>query len=364
MFHNKTMKKVWWRLGALLLAVVLLAGFFAGVMWLAGTRTTAYVNAGSMAVGETSARAMCTMDVATGRVLFARNADEPMGMASTTKVVTALTVLENCQDLDTKVRVADAAIGIEGSSIYLQKGEQLTVRELLYGLMLRSGNDAAVALALAVAPSMEAFVELMNQTARKYGATKTHFMNPHGLDHQEHYTTARDLAKLSAVALQHPTFVEICSAKEKRIDGPEMPRLLINKNKLLKSLDGCIGVKTGYTKKTGRSFVGAREVDGQKIVCVVLNCGPMFPETAQLLKDADMIYHNKMVLKAEEIFTDKNGVKGLALEDFDYPLSQAELEALDIVIVEDTVIIKLNGERIYQGTVVNLGDGSPGANAR
>lgn len=363
MDHIKIMKKIWWRIGALVLAVMMLAGFFAG-MWWTGARSTTRVNAGSMTAGQTSARAMCTMDVATGRVLFAHNADQPMGMASTTKVVTALTVLENCQDLDTKVRVADEAIGIEGSSIYLQKGEQLTVRELLYGLMLRSGNDAAVALALAVAPSMTAFVDLMNQTAQKYGATQTHFMNPHGLDDPEHYTTARDLAKLSAVALRNPTFVEICSAKEKRIDGPEMPRVLLNKNKLLKSLDGCIGVKTGYTKKTGRSFVGAREVDGQKIVCVVLNCGPMFPETAQLLKDADLIYHNKMVLKAEEVFTDKNGVKGLALEDFEYPLSQAELETLEIIIVENTVLVKLDGATIYQGAVVNLGDGSPGANAR
>lgn len=357
------MRKIWWRLGALVLAAILLAGFFAGVVWLAGTRVANYVNASAM-VGETSARAMCTMDVATGRVLFAYNADEPMGMASTTKVVTALTVLEHCQDLDTKIRVADEAIGIEGSSIYLQKGEQLTVRELLYGLMLRSGNDAAVALALAVAPSVAEFAELMNQTAVKYGAKQTHFVNPHGLDDPEHYTTARDLAKLSAVALRNPTFVEICSAKEKRIDGPEMPRVLLNKNKLLKSLDGCIGVKTGYTKKTGRSFVGAREVDGQKIVCVVLNCGPMFPETAQLLQDADRIYHNKTVLTAEEIFVDQHGVKGIALENFSYPLSQAELDALVITIVEDTVIIKLNGETIYHGACVNLGDGSPGANSR
>ncbi len=346
------MKKFWWRFGAIMLAVILMAGFFAGVVWLAGTRVTAYVNATS--AGETSARAMCTMDVATGRILFARNADEPMGMASTTKVVTALTVLENCQDLDTKIRVADEAIGVEGSSIYLQKGEQLTVRELLYGLMLRSGNDAAVALALAVAPSVAAFAEMMNQTAAKYGATKTHFVNPHGLDDPEHYTTARDLAMLSAVALRNPTFVEICSAQEKRIDGVDMPRVLINKNKLLKTLDGCIGVKTGYTKKTGRSFVGAREVDGQKIVCVVLNCGPMFPETAQLLKDADALYHNKAVLTAETMFTDQNGNKALALSDFSYPLTQAELEQLTYNIVENTVIVKLNGETIYQGDCVKL----------
>ena len=350
--NNKVMKKIIWRVSALVLATILLAGFFA-VVWLASTRVTAYVNAA--AVGETSARAMCTMDVATGRVLFAHNADQPMGMASTTKVVTALTVLENCQDLDTKIRVADEAIGVEGSSIYLQKGEMLTVRELLYGLMLRSGNDAAVALALAVAPSVADFAELMNQTATKYGARNTHFTNPHGLDDPDHYTTARDLALLSAVALRNPTFVEICSAKEKRIDGVDMPRVLINKNKLLKSLDGCIGVKTGYTKKTGRSFVGAREVDGQKIVCVVLNCGPMFPETAQLLKDADALYHNKPVLVAEQTFVDKNGVKGLAVNNFCYPLTQTEVEALEYNIVDNSVIVKLDGATIYHGDCVNLG---------
>lgn len=348
------------RLSALLLVIVILAGFCAGAAWLAQSKVSSPLNA----VGETSARGMCTMDVATGRVLFAHNPDARLGMASTTKVVTALTVLENCADLDTKVRVADEAIGIEGSSIYLQKGEQLTVRELLYGLMLRSGNDAAVALALAVAPSMDEFVALMNQTAQKYGAKNTHFMNPHGLDDPEHYTTARDLAKLSAVALQNEAFVEICSAKEKRIDGPEMPRVLYNKNKLLKSLDGCIGVKTGFTKKTGRSFVGARQVDGQKMVCVVLNCGPMFPETAQLLRDADAIYHNKTILEKEQVFTASDGTKGIALADFAYPLSERELSELDITLTDNTVTVKFDGAIIYTGEAVNIGDGTPGANAR
>ncbi len=353
-------RQIFWRVGAWLLAMVILAGFMAGVSLL--SRVPAQVTLG--AVGETSAHGMCTMDVATGRVLFAHNADQTMGMASTTKVVTALTVLENYADLDTKVTIPDAAVGIEGSSIYLQKGEQLTVRELLYGLMLRSGNDAAVALALTVAGSIADFATLMNQTASKYGATKSHFTNPHGLDDPAHYTTARDLAKISAAALKNPTFVEICSAVEKRIDGVDYPRVLQNKNKLLKSLDGCIGVKTGYTKKTGRSFVGAREVDGQKIVCVVLNCGPMFPETAQLLRDADRLYHNKVILEKEEIFTATDGTMGIALADFAYPLTDAELAELDITLVGNTVTIKFEGKVIYTGYAVNIGDGSPGANAR
>lgn len=340
------------RVSALLLVVAIMAGFCASAVWLARSTPRRVLNA----VGETSARGMCTMDVATGRVLFAHNPDTKMGMASTTKVVTALTVLENCADLDAKVRVADQAIGIEGSSIYLQKGESLTVRELLYGLMLRSGNDAAVALALAVSPSLDEFVALMNQTAAKYGATNTHFMNPHGLDDPEHYTTARDLAKLSAVALQNETFVEICAATEKRIDGVDGPRVLYNKNKLLKSLDGCIGVKTGFTKKTGRSFVGARQVDGQKIVCVVLNCGPMFPESAQLLRDADALYHNKTILETEQVFVDSQGHKAVALADFAYPLSTRELNELDIAIQDSTVTIKFDGDTIYQGECVPINE--------
>ena len=353
-------KRIWLRVSAWLLAMVVLAGFLAGVSLI--TRVPVQIGVG--AAGETSARGMCTMDVATGRVLFAHNADQAMGMASTTKVVTALTVLENYDDLDTKVAIPDAAVGIEGSSIYLQKGEELTVRELLYGLMLRSGNDAAVALALTVAPSIAEFAELMNQTAAKYGATKSHFTNPHGLDDPDHYTTARDLAKISAAALKNPTFVEICSAVEKRIDGPEMPRVLTNKNKLLRSLDGCIGVKTGYTKKTGRSFVGAREVGGQKIVCVVLNCGPMFPETAQLLRDADRLYHNKVILEKEAIFIANDGTKGIALDDFVYPLTEAELAEVDIALDGNTVTVKFDGAVIYTGEAVNIGDGSAGANTR
>lgn len=355
-------KQFWWRVGAMLLAVIILTGFCVGAGLMARWQWQPRLSV--QAAGETSARSMCTMDVATGRVLFSHNPDQPMGMASTTKVVTALTVLENCDDLDTSRPVADAAIGVEGSSIYLQRGEQLTVRELLYGLMLRSGNDAAVALAYAVAGGVPEFAALMNQTAAKYGATKTHFTNPHGLDDPEHYTTARDLAKLSAVALQNPTFVEICSTKEKRISGVEMPRVLLNKNKLLRSLDGCIGVKTGYTKKTGRSFVGAREVDGQKIVCVVLNCGPMFEETAELLREADQMYHNKTVLEKDEIFTDSYGTKGIAMENFAYPLTANELANLDIKIDGNTVTIKLGEQVIYTGNCVNIGDGTPGANAR
>jgi D-alanyl-D-alanine carboxypeptidase len=348
------MKKIIIRVGALLIAILTISAFVSMAVLSAkyGRVNVRRVKA----VGETSARGMCVIDVSSGRVLFSSNADLAMGMASTTKIVTALTVLETAADrgidIDAKIRIDDKAVGIEGSSIYLQQGEMLSIRELLYGLMLRSGNDSAIALALALSPSVEEFAVLMNKTAKKYGALNSNFTNPHGLDDENHYTTAFDLAALSAAALKNPIFAEIAATKQKRIDGLDadgepLPRILMNKNKLLKTLDGCIGVKTGFTKKCGRCFVGAREVNGQKIVCVVLNCGPMFEETAELLKQAAEIYPNRQILTADEFFTDSNGVKAVAARTFIYPLTDAELSALQIKAADGEVSILNGGETIY-----------------
>lgn len=346
------MRKVFFRVSALLFALLTISAFVSAILF-----TARYSRAS--AAGGSSARGMCVMDADSGRVLFSSNADIKMGMASTTKVVTALTVLENAPDIDTKILIDDKAVGVEGSSIYLQRGEMLSIRELLYGLMLRSGNDSAIALALAVAPSVEEFADLMNQTAKKYGAFNSNFTNPHGLDDPEHYTTARDLAALSAAALQNPVFAEIAATQTKRIDGRDengdpLPRVLHNKNKLLKTLDGCIGIKTGFTKKCGRCFVGAREVNGQKIVCVVLDCGPMFEESAALLRDAARIYPNRRILTADEFFTDGNGVRAVATENFIYPLTESELSILDVEITDNTVTVRNGGEVIYSGACVTV----------
>jgi D-alanyl-D-alanine carboxypeptidase len=347
------MKRGFIRFGALLIAILTISAFVSMLLY-------SSVRGGRVrAVGGSSARGMCVVDVESGRVLFSQNADTKMGMASTTKVVTALTVLENTADIDTKIKINDKAVGIEGSSIYLQRGEMLSVRELLYGLMLRSGNDSAVALALHISPTLEDFAVLMNETAVKYGAVNSNFTNPHGLDDKNHYTTAYDLAKLSAVALKNPVFAEIVATKQTRIDGLDadgkpMPRVLINKNKLLKTLDGCIGVKTGFTKKCGRCFVGARETNGQKIVCVVLNCGPMFEETATLLKQAGEIYKNRVILTEDEFFTDGNGKRALATENFVYPLNEAEYNALEIKIDNGEVSIIHNGEIIHKSVCVEI----------
>lgn len=208
---------------------------------------------------------------ASGSVLYEKNADDRRGIASTTKIVTALTVLKRCGDLDRTVTIPQEACGVEGSSLYLKPGEKLTVIELLYGLLLASANDAATALAIACAGSVEAFADKMNGIAAEYGLLNSHFSNPHGLDAKDHYSTARDLATVAAAALEDETFREIVSTKRSVIDGDCEPRYLHNHNKLLDLYPGCVGVKTGYTKKCGRCLVSAAERDGELLIAVTLN---------------------------------------------------------------------------------------------
>lgn len=208
------------------------------------------------------------MDGDTGAVLYEKNADTQSLIASTTKIMTAVVVLEHCDPESVYVIPAEAT-GIEGSSLYLKEGEKLTIRELLYGLMLHSGNDAAVALALACSDSVPEFVSLMNLKAQELQLHDTHFENPSGLDGQQHYSSARDLAKLTKLALKNPAFREIVSTKSICIGE----RRLTNHNKLLWSLDGAIGVKTGYTRAAGRILVSAAERNGRRLISVTINDG-------------------------------------------------------------------------------------------
>jgi len=233
----------------------------------------------------TSAKSMCVIETDSSRKLYAKNEDNKVAMASTTKIVTALTVLNNCNDLDKEIKIDNRAVGVPGTSIYLKNDEVITVRELLYGMMLPSGNDAATALAYYIAKDIPAFCDLMQKTANICGAYNSSFQNPHGLDENNHYTTAHDLALITAKALENETFKEIVTTKSTRIRGATQGtyRYLKNKNRLLNTLDGCIGVKTGYTDDAGRCLVSACERKGFRTVCVVLNCGPMFEESNDLL---------------------------------------------------------------------------------
>lgn len=267
------------------------------------------VNVGTLVVANASefpycsAKGCAVIDVNTLNVLYEKNSDETLPMASTTKIVTALTVIEN-SELEQVVKVDKSAVGVEGSSIYLRENESLTVKELLYGLMLQSGNDCAVALAIHVSGSVEKFAMLMNETAARCGAKNSHFTNPHGLHDERHYTTAYDLALITAYALRNDVFRDIVSTKSVEIsnDGLSYNRLILNKNKLLKNMDNATGVKTGYTKKAGRCFVGSAKKGKLELVCVLLNCTPMFEECESLLKYglsqytiADIVVKNELI---------------------------------------------------------------------
>ena len=193
----------------------------------------------SSAVQAISAEKAILIDAQTGRVIYEKKPDERSLIASTTKIMTALIVCERCNVLD-RMRIPKEAVGIEGSSMYLREGEILTIQELLYGLMLRSGNDAAVALAIYCGGTVEGFAELMNDKAHQLGLSNTHFVNPNGLDSPGHFSTARDMAKLAAYAMKNPIFARTVSTKNVTVGA----RSLQNHNKLLWQLEGADGVKT------------------------------------------------------------------------------------------------------------------------
>lgn len=238
-----------------------------------------------------SAKSAVVIDADTGRILYEQDAHTRRGMASTTKIMTALIALEQASP-DMLVTVDPRACGVEGSSVYLFAGEKITMETLLYALMLQSANDAAEAIAYAIAGSVEKFADLMNQKADELGLTATHFENPHGLDGETHYTTAYELALIAAYAMKNDSFAEIVSTVKRVVPlhNGEASRLLINHNRLLREYDDIIGVKTGYTKKCGRTLVSAAERDGVRLICVTLNDGNDWMDHRALLDYAYSLY--------------------------------------------------------------------------
>ena len=233
------------------------------------------------------------MDAQTGRVLYDKNADQRSLIASTTKIMTALLVCEQCNVLD-RMRIPREAVGIEGSSMYLKEGEVLVIQDLLYGLMLHSGNDAAVALAIYCGGTVEGFVDLMNDKARLLGLDNTHFANPNGLDHPEHYSTARDLAVLSAYAMENPVFAHTVSAKVMTVGQ----RSMRNHNKLLWTVDGADGIKTGFTKKAGRILVSSAVRDGRRLIAVTIHDPNDWQDHKILLEDGFACYTLRQLVAA------------------------------------------------------------------
>ncbi len=241
---------------------------------------------------DVSAKSAYALEWDSKDTVFEKNANVKMSMASTTKIMTAIVVIENAQ-LEKKVTITSQMVGIEGSSIYLKEGETLTIEELLYALLLESANDAAVALAISVSGSVCDFVDMMNKKAQELELSSTHFTNPHGLDNEEHYTTAKELALLAHYAMNNPVFYDIVSTYKKVIPlGDDGSRVLINHNKLLRSYDGATGVKTGFTKKSGRCLVSCAEVDGVRIIAVTLNAPSDWDDHKKMLNLGFEQYEN------------------------------------------------------------------------
>lgn len=224
---------------------------------------------------EVSATAAVLMDADMGQVLYEKNGDRQMLIASTTKIMTALVVLEHAAPDDVITVTPDHMA--EGSSMYLRAGETVRVEELLYGLLLCSGNDAALALT-ECAGGLTPFVAMMNEKAAALGMAHTSFANPNGLDADGHYSTARDMAVLAAAAVENPTFRRICSSRSVTIGQ----RTMENHNRLLRQVEGCVGLKTGYTRAAGRTLVSCTERDGCRLVAVTLQNGNDWADHAAL----------------------------------------------------------------------------------
>lgn len=253
---------------------------------------------------ETNSRACVVIDRKTNTILYGKNEKQKRKMASTTKIMTATIIIENC-NLDETIEVSKKAAGTGGSRLGLKTGDKITIRDLLYGLMLRSGNDAAVALAEYAGGSIEGFAELMNKKAYELSLTNTHFETPHGLDSDEHYTTAYELALLSNYALNNTTFAQIVGTKDYTITINGYPKQLSNTNELLGNFEGIYGVKTGFTNGANRCLVTACKRNDMDIICVVLGADTKKFRTQDSVKLINYIFDNFKSVNIKELIEDK-----------------------------------------------------------
>ncbi|MEW9106317.1 D-alanyl-D-alanine carboxypeptidase family protein [Paenibacillus sp.] len=296
---------------------------------------------------HTSARAAALIDVASGRMLYSHNGDKELPMASTTKVMTAIVAIEHGR-LEDMVKATSRAVGKEGSSIYLRLGEEMSLNHLLYGLMLRSGNDAAVAIAEHVGGSEEGFVHLMNEKAKLLGLEHTQFRNPHGLDEKGHYTTANDLARITAYALHNPTFREIVRTRTKKAPNSidKWDYVWGNKNKMLH--EGADGVKTGYTKGALRCLVSSATRNGQQLVAVTLNDSRDWEDHKNMLNYGFRAYpQSKIVEQGQPI----DGHPFQAAASLTYPLKTGEQSRVSAKLMVP-VSGSLEGKLGHQGRLM------------
>ncbi len=269
--------------------------------------------------------------------IYSKNSRERLPMASTTKIMTALIALEECEG-DEVVKIDDSAIGVEGSSAYLRQGDELTMNELIYALLLQSANDAAVAIACHIGGDVEGFADIMNERAESMGLSNTRFENPHGLDSENHYTTAEDLAKIAGMALANPKFKEITSTYKMSFITEERSRTYVNHNKLLNMYDGCIGVKTGFTKKSGRCLVGAAERDGLTFVTVTLDAPSDWQDHKNML---DYGYETLEKISFAEPYE----------YEYEIPVLDAKCESLIVANEDGASLIREKGDGDFESHV-------------
>jgi D-alanyl-D-alanine carboxypeptidase len=280
-----------------------------------------------------SAKAAALIDVQSGRILYGKNLDKRMRIASLTKIITAIVAIESGK-LDETVTVSKNAYRVEGSSIYLDLGEKQKLIDLVYAIMLRSGNDAATAIAEHVGGgSVQKFVGMMNAKVKELGLEGTHFANPHGLDAEDHYSTAYDMVQLTAYALRNPIFREVVSTKVKKIpwEGKDWNRTMRNKNKMLIRYEGADGVKTGYTEEAGRCLASSATRYGRQLAVIVLQDGNDWNDSGKLLDYGFTKYQYFSPVTDHQPVTSlqlKNGtvdrMEVLAGEKLAYPLREEE----------------------------------------
>lgn len=238
----------------------------------------------SVDVSQVSAKYAVLVDATTGSVIYGKNEHKKASMASTTKIMTALILCEQA-DLNEEITVTEEMVRVEGSSMGLLAGDRAHYKDLLYGLLLASGNDAANAVAISIGGNLEGFAKMMNERAKQIGMTNTNFVTPSGLDDENHYTTAYDMALLACVAMNNKDFAEACGSKYAQLEygNPPYKRTLRNHNKLLTTYDKCIGIKTGFTKKSGRCLVSCAEDNGKKVIAVTLKAPDDWNDHVRLL---------------------------------------------------------------------------------
>jgi D-alanyl-D-alanine carboxypeptidase (penicillin-binding protein 5/6) len=274
---------------------------------------------------QTHAQTAALIDVTSGVILYSKSGDKSMRIASLTKVMTAIVAIEQGQ-LSDSITVSKKAAGKEGSSLYLKLGQKMSLHSMLYGLMLRSGNDAATAIAEHIGGTEEGFAYLMNEKAAMLGMNHSHFMNPHGLDVKEHYSTANDMALLTAYALRNPIFQEIVKTKLKKVPNPNesWSYLWANKNKMLSLFPGADGVKTGYTKLALRCLISSATRDGQQLAVVTLNDSDDWADHSRLLDYGFKQFPlHQLVAQGQTIEGDM-----AAAQSFNYPVTSTQEKQL------------------------------------